>query len=107
MDLCAAIQEARNGQCVDLGGGVFKKRLRKNEYRSIILAQGGTHWFYVYLFAKSDRENIEHDELDEFRRLAKIYEKCTDQEIKKLLSQNELIEICHENRNENQAEVQN
>lgn len=102
-ELCEAIQEAVKGQCSDLGGSVFKKRLKRNEYRSIILAKGGGHWFYVYLFAKSDRENIEPDELDEFRRLAKIYGQKTDREISKLLKEDELIEICHEN----QAEIQN
>ena len=32
-------------------------------YRSIILFRKGTHAFFVYGFAKSDRENIEDDEL--------------------------------------------
>ena len=40
-------------------------------HRSIILAKGGNHWIYEYLFAKKDRENIENDELLAFRLLAK------------------------------------
>jgi hypothetical protein len=43
------------GQADDLGGGVFKKRLRKNQYRSIILARAGHYWVYEYLFAKQER----------------------------------------------------
>ena len=39
-ELCAAIAQVRKGQCDDLGGGVFKKRLDKNRHRSIILAKG-------------------------------------------------------------------
>jgi RelE toxin of RelE / RelB toxin-antitoxin system len=35
-ELCSAIQQVLAGQVDFLGGGVFKKRLRKNQYRSII-----------------------------------------------------------------------
>jgi hypothetical protein len=51
-DLCSAMAEVMLGQADDLGGGVFKKRLGKNMYRSIILAMGSKHWVYEYLFAK-------------------------------------------------------
>jgi hypothetical protein len=51
------------GQADDLGGGVYKKRLSKNQYRSIIVARGGRYWVYEYLFAKKDRANIEDEEL--------------------------------------------
>jgi RelE toxin of RelE / RelB toxin-antitoxin system len=40
-ELCFAIQRVSLGQVDELGGGVFKKRLRKNQYRSIILARAG------------------------------------------------------------------
>ncbi|MGI4806841.1 MAG: type II toxin-antitoxin system RelE/ParE family toxin [Janthinobacterium lividum] len=42
--LCDAIEQVRKGQCDDLGGGVFKKRLDKNRQRSIILAKGKRCW---------------------------------------------------------------
>ncbi len=44
-ELCEAIAEVIKGQADDLGGGVFKKRLNKNMYRSIILTKGGEFWF--------------------------------------------------------------
>src|SRR5579885_1925038 len=72
-ELCKAIAQVVKGQCDDLGGGVFKKRLNKNMYRSIILGKGQRCWIYVYLFAKKDRDNIEDDELKMFRRLADLY----------------------------------
>jgi hypothetical protein len=62
-ELCAAIRQVMLGQADDLGGGVFKKRLSRNLYRSIIVAKGGRYWIYAYLFAKQDRANIEDDEL--------------------------------------------
>ncbi len=72
-ELCSAIQQVVVGQSDDLGGGVFKKRLNDNRHRSIILAKGGRHWVYQYLFAKKDRDNIDGDELQAFRSLAKAY----------------------------------
>jgi hypothetical protein len=43
-ELCSAIVQVMMGQVVDLGGGVYKKRLKKNQYRSIILARTGQFW---------------------------------------------------------------
>lgn len=71
-ELCAAIRQVILGQADDLGGGVFKKRLGGNLYRSILLAKGGRFWVYVYLFAKQDRANIDADELAAFRELATV-----------------------------------
>ena len=39
--LCKAIAQVIAGQADDLGGGVYKKRLSNNQYRSVILARGG------------------------------------------------------------------
>lgn len=94
-ELCKALKQVRAGQCDDLGGGVFKKRVSKNLYRSIILARGGRYWVYTYVFAKRDRANIDDAELVEFRRLAKMYEKLTAPQIAQLLTDKALTEICH------------
>jgi hypothetical protein len=94
-DLCSAMAEVMLGQADDLGGGVFKKRLGKNMYRSIILAKGGKHWVYEYLFAKKNRDNIEDDELVSFRKLAKAYEALTEQQLSELLADRHLMEICN------------
>jgi hypothetical protein len=94
-ELCEAIQEVMKGQADDLGGGVFKKRLNKNMHRSIILAKGGQYWIYEYLFAKKDRANIENDELEDFRTLAKSYATLSDKQVAQLLEDKDLTEICH------------
>ncbi|MEN9592915.1 MAG: hypothetical protein RJA21_1389 [Gemmatimonadota bacterium] len=70
-ELCEAISEVEQGQADDLGGGVWKKRLRKNRWRGIVLTQGRYGWLFAYLFAKADRENIEDDELAAFKKLAR------------------------------------
>jgi hypothetical protein len=95
-ELCEAIAEVRKGQADDLGGGVFKKRLDKNRHRSLILAKGGAHWVYEYLFAKKDRDNIDDKELVGFRKLAKAYEGLDDQQIDRLLKDGDFTEICHD-----------
>lgn len=95
-ELCKAIKQVQQGQCDNLGGGVFKKRLSKNVYRSIIVAKGGKYWVYTFLFAKKDRENIDKKELEAFRQLADLYEKKTDKALEKELKLNVLVEICNE-----------
>ena len=85
------------GQADDLGGGVYKKRLGRNLYRSIIVAKGGRYWVYEYLFAKKDRGNIEDEELAKFRKLAKVYGTLTERQVDELISDSSWMEICNEN----------
>ena len=92
--LCKAILQVIAGQADDLGGGVFKKRLSNNQYRSIILARGGDFWVYQYVFAKQDRANIEDDELAAFRMLAKEYGAMTLEQAKSQVADRHWIEIC-------------
>ena len=96
-ELCKAVQEVRQGQADDLGGGVFKRRLHRNSHRSIVLAKGGRFWIYAYLFAKKDRNNIDEDELLGFRQLAKSYAALTSAQVTQLVSTAKLMEICHDN----------
>ncbi len=86
------------GRADDLGGGVFKKRLRKNQYRSIILARADHNWVYEYLFAKQDRANIEDDELAAFRKLVKAYAGLTAEQVNQLIRENHWTEICNDNQ---------
>lgn len=94
-ELCEAVQEVMQGQADDLGGGVFKKRLNKNRHRSILLAKGGRHWVYQFLFAKKDQANIANDDLTDFRLVAKRYAALNDDQITKLISAGDWMEICN------------
>lgn len=96
LDLCEAIHQVMDGQAVDLGGGVYKKRLHDNKHRSIILARGGCYWIYEYMFAKKDRDNIDDNELADFRKLAKLYSVLSIHQLDQLVKNKSLIEICHE-----------
>lgn len=97
-ELCSAILQVAIGQADDLGGGVYKKRLRKSQYRSIILAKVGTFWVYEYLFAKQDRANIDDAELVEFRKLVKAYGTLTPKLVNRLLQDQDWMEICNGNQ---------
>jgi hypothetical protein len=57
-ELCSAIQQLMIGQADDLGGGVFKKRLKRNQYRAILLAKIGQLWVYEYLFSKQIEQTL-------------------------------------------------
>lgn len=95
-ELCQAVRQAMLGQIEDLGGGVFKKRLNRNEHRAIILTKWHDFWIYEFIFAKNDMENIDVAELKAFRLLAKSYTSLSEKQIAMLLTQKAWTEICKE-----------
>ena len=67
IDLCQAVAELELGQGDNLGGNVWKKRLRSNLSRSIVLTKPTTFWIFVHVFEKQDKTNIATDELSAFK----------------------------------------
>jgi len=72
-----AIRRAEAGLVdADLGGGVIKLRIahpgqsKSGGFRSIVLFRRQAMAFFVYGFAKNDRDNIDRQELKAFRLLA-------------------------------------
>ena len=65
-------------------------------YRSIILFRKGARAFFVYGFAKSDRENIQDDELEKFKTLAKAWFALPDKQIEAMVKNNAITEVKHE-----------
>lgn len=55
----------------------------------------GDFWVFVYLFAKSDRENIDDLELRDFRKLARDYGKVSSAKIDEMVESKDLAEICN------------
>ena len=74
--LCEAVRRARRGLIdADLGGGVKQRIARKGSgksggFRAIVLFRRNELAFFVYGFAKSNRENLRRNELEAFRMLA-------------------------------------
>jgi|ERR1019366_460696 hypothetical protein len=71
-----AIARAERGLIdADLGGGLIKQRVarqgqgRSGGYRMIVAYRDKTRAVFLYAFAKNERENIDQDELVEFRKV--------------------------------------
>ena len=94
-ELSKAARELNDGQGDDLGGNVWKKRLDKNTKRGIVVNKVGDFWVCVYVFAKSDRENIDDRELRGFKKLARDYGAAKPADIDWMLEAKELVEICN------------
>ena len=84
----------------DLGGGLVKQRLaragqgKSGGYRTVIAFRRGDQAVFLYGFAKNERSNIDAEELDEFRRLARGFlELLNAQQIGALIAESELIEV--------------
>lgn len=102
-DLREAVSRAERGLIdADLGGGVIKQRIaRKGQgksggFRSVVLFRQGERAFFVYAFAKSDRDNIDQSELSTYKTAAAVYLNYTDNELALFLEQGTLMEISHE-----------
>lgn len=103
--LCKAVIDAERGLIdADLGGGVIKQRVaregggKSGGFRTMVLFRTGTRAFFVYGFAKNERDNIEFDELTEFRRLAARMLNYSDAELRHAISNNKLTEVFYEDK---------
>jgi hypothetical protein len=100
-DLRAAAEQIDRGESsVDnLGGNVFKLRFarpgegKRGGYRFILFYRKGERLFFDYAYPKSKLDNIEDDELRNFKRLAKKNLGLTEKEIEILIKAGELKEI--------------
>lgn len=102
-ELCEAVAQAERGLIdADLGGGVIKQRLaregqgKSGGFRTILLFRRGVKAFFLYGFAKSDRDNIRRDELKAFRKLAGEMLTLDDKALAAAMRNGTIMEIeCH------------
>jgi hypothetical protein len=84
---------------VDLGGHVYKVRIarpgegKSGGYRTIVLFRKGEREFFVYGFAKSDKDNLEDWELEQYRKTAHDDFALTDKQMEDHLINGLFIEI--------------
>ncbi len=95
-----AVARAEEGRIdADLGGGVIKQRVarpgegKSGGFRTIILFRRGERAFFVYGFAKSDRDNIAPDELKAFRKIATEMLKLDDRALIAAMANGTLTEV--------------
>jgi len=102
--ICQAVTEMNAGLIdATLGAGLFKKRIampgqgKRGSWRALRGFQAGKKAFFLYLFPKNSRDNIEDDEMKALKRLARYYLTLKPSEIKTALQCGELEEVsCNE-----------
>ena len=102
--ICQAVAEMNTGMIdANLGAGLFKKRIampgqgKRGSWRALLGFQAGKKAFFLYLFPKNSRDNIEDDEMKALKRLTRYYFTLKPGEIETALQCGELNEVnCNE-----------
>ena len=83
----------------DLGGGVIKQRVarpgqgKSGGFRTVILYRTTARAFFVYGFAKSDRDNIDEDDEVQFRKAAGYVLGLSDEQLAVLIGKGQFSEV--------------
>ena len=102
----AALEIEAGNFDADLGGNVYKQRIardgqgKRGGYRTIVLFKRGERAFFVYGFAKNERDNIADSMLADYKDTARYFVNATEEQISTLLSGGSVIEIVQEAQNE-------
>ncbi len=98
--LMAAAAELETGLfAANLGANLYKVRVpglscgKSSGYRTIIAYRKGDRLIYLYGFAKNERDNIDPDELEAFKKLSKDYLAMSKHEAKRAIEVGILIEL--------------
>jgi len=99
-ELREAVNQLESGQAdANLGGNVYKVRVarpgegKSGGYRVIVVFRSGERTFYMYGFAKSERENISPKELRKLKKQAKSMLAMTSAQIADALKEGVLNEL--------------
>jgi hypothetical protein len=100
--LLSAVSRAENGQIdANLGGEVIKQRLprqgqgKHGGYRTLILYRMAERAFFIYGFAKHNRDNIGDAELSELKKLAAVMLNLSEAQLKKLVERGTYMEVLY------------
>ena len=83
----------------ELGGHVYKKRValpgrgKRGGARTLVALRKTHHAFFIYGFAKNERDNIDARELEALRRLAGELLRYNSRQLHQALEHGELIEV--------------
>ncbi|EOL7603841.1 type II toxin-antitoxin system RelE/ParE family toxin [Escherichia coli] len=86
----------------NLGSGVIKQRLARSGggksggYRTIIFYRVAEKAFFIYAYAKNERENITAIEENAFRKAAPHVLNLTDEQLAQLIQQGQFTEVPNE-----------
>jgi hypothetical protein len=98
--LLDAVDRAERGLIdADLGGGLIKQRVaragegRSGGFRTIIAYRMKERAFFLYGFARNERENIGNSELQTFKDIAAGFMACDDTALHEAVSKGAIHEI--------------
>ena len=98
--LCEAVADAEQGQIdADYGGGVLKQRIsrpgegKSGGFRVIVCFRQAQRAFFVHGFAKSDKANLDTEEVKIYKKLAKLLFALSDDALGKALKNKEFTEV--------------
>lgn len=98
-----AVRTAEDGLIdADLGGGLIKQRVaRKGQgksggFRTLIAYRRGDRAVFLFGFAKSERDNLDDDELVYWRGVGRAYLGLGDDRIEAAIAAGELIEVNYD-----------
>jgi hypothetical protein len=97
-----AIADAERGLIdAELGGGLIKQRTARSGqgksggYRTIIAYRRGDRAVFLFGFAKSERANLDDDELIYWRRIGRLYIALDDDVLETAVAADELVEVSY------------
>jgi hypothetical protein len=95
-----AVVRANDGLIdANLGGGLVKQRVaRKGQgksggYRTILAYRSRERAVFLYGFAKNQRDNIEADELEDWRAIGSSLLRASTEAIERAIADEELMEV--------------
>ena len=98
--LAKAVRSAEEGLVdADLGGGLIKQRVaragqgKSGGYRTVLAFRRGERSVFIYGFSKNERANIDDDELDALRDIARTYLELDVKKIEAAIAAGELLEV--------------
>lgn len=101
--LCHAAHEIEAGLVeARLGGFLLKKRIgrahggKSGGFRTIVAHRQGDRLFFIFGFAKSERDNIADNEKTALLKLGDQYMALTDKKLAELVRDKKMLEVkCH------------
>ena len=104
--LCDAIERVERGLVdADLGGGIIKQRVartgqgRSGGYRLLIAYRSGKRAVFLYGFAKSERDNIEADELETLKEIGVAWLEAKKERLEYAIKEGILREVSYDDKN--------
>ena len=102
-----AIARAEQGSVdAELGGNLIRQRVarqgggRSGGFRTVIAYRSKTRSVFLYGFAKNMLDNIDKDDLDILKKLAKRFLTMNDKELAKAVAEKELIEVSYDDKDD-------